>query len=208
MINNLELIKPLLTFKEEGDFYRLHIFKRKKDQTTDKANHQSVRTIKTYSIYDLEYLEYRWDEIVQLCEMFKARAYISIQRLNDKDVALLMLKELAHRLYSNQQKMERLYDSVIGNMKSKDKRWIIDLDGNEVFIHNDIENLINTLKPTDNTNKVITRIPTKSGMHLITTPFDLKQFKDLFSKNFLSNLPDVQKANPTVLYIPNSLTND
>lgn len=31
-INNLELIKPLLNFEQEGDFYMLYIFKRKKDQ--------------------------------------------------------------------------------------------------------------------------------------------------------------------------------
>jgi hypothetical protein len=29
MIDNLELIKPLLNFENEGDFYMLYIFKRK-----------------------------------------------------------------------------------------------------------------------------------------------------------------------------------
>ena len=48
MIDNLEHIKPLLNFESVGDFYMLYVFKRKKDQSTDKANHQSVRTIKTY----------------------------------------------------------------------------------------------------------------------------------------------------------------
>ena len=46
MINNLELIKPLLNFENPGDFYMLYVFKRKKDQPEgERDNHQSVRTI-------------------------------------------------------------------------------------------------------------------------------------------------------------------
>ena len=71
MINNLELIKPLLNFENEGDFYMLYIFKRKKDQTTDKANHQSVRTIKTYCIESIEQLENRYEEIQQFVKCSK-----------------------------------------------------------------------------------------------------------------------------------------
>ena len=57
MINNINLIKPLLNFTNEGDFYMLYIFKRKKDQPEgERDNHQSVRTIKTYSIDSIEYL--------------------------------------------------------------------------------------------------------------------------------------------------------
>jgi hypothetical protein len=58
MIDNLELFKPLLDFKNPGDFFYLMVVVRKKDQTTDRANHQSVRTIKDYSIESLEYLEF------------------------------------------------------------------------------------------------------------------------------------------------------
>ena len=96
MINNIEIIKPLLNFTDEGDFYMLYIFKRKKDQPEgERDNHQSVRTIKTYCIDNLEYLDKRYDEIQQLCEMFKARAYIHIQKQNHKDVSLEMMMALA-----------------------------------------------------------------------------------------------------------------
>jgi len=51
MINNKELIKPLLNFEKDGDFYMLYVFKRKKDfPEMEQKNHQSVRTIKTYCI--------------------------------------------------------------------------------------------------------------------------------------------------------------
>jgi hypothetical protein len=41
MIDNSHLIKPILNFEKEGDFYMLSVFKRKKDQPDeDKENHQ------------------------------------------------------------------------------------------------------------------------------------------------------------------------
>ena len=72
MINNLELIKPLLNFSEQGDFYMLYVFKRKKDQPDgERDNHQSVRTIKTYCIESIDHLERRYSEIKELCEKAK-----------------------------------------------------------------------------------------------------------------------------------------
>ena len=116
MIDNLELIKPLLNFENKGDFYMLYIFKRKKDQTTDKSNHQSARTIKTYCVDSIEYLEKRYDEIKQLCEMFKARAYIHIQKQNHNDVALEMIPAIVKRIQSGQINQKHVFDSVVGQL--------------------------------------------------------------------------------------------
>lgn len=92
MIDNIELIKPLLNFEEDGDFYILYVFKRKKDQSEgERDNHQSVRTIKTYCIRSIEHLENRYEEIKQLCEMFNARSYIHVQKQNHRDVSLNMM---------------------------------------------------------------------------------------------------------------------
>ena len=64
MIDNIKHIKELLNFSDEGDFYMLYVFKRKKDQPEgERDNHQSVRTIKTYCVESVEYLEKRYDEI-------------------------------------------------------------------------------------------------------------------------------------------------
>ena len=43
-------------------------------------------------------------------------------------------------------------------------------------------------------NKIISIIPTKSGNHLITSPFNIKQFKEKYPDI------DVHKNNPTLLY--------
>ena len=89
MIDNIEQITDLLNFEDEGDFYMLYVFKRKKDQPEgERDNHQSVRTIKTYCVESVEYLEKRYDEIKMLCEAFKARAYIHVQKQNHFEVSL------------------------------------------------------------------------------------------------------------------------
>jgi len=199
MINNIELIKPLLTFDKEGEFYMLYIFKRKKDQTTDKANHQSVRTIKTYCIESIEQLEKRYDEIIQLCEMFKARAYIHIQKQNHKDVAMNMITEIVNRIQSGQINQQHVFDSVVGQIKTQEKRWIVDIDDVELYDLKPIMDFIDTLRPEG--HKTETIIPTKSGYHLITKRFDVMEFKKRYPEI------DIQKKNPTLLYYPNSIDN-
>ena len=130
MIDNIELIKPLLNFEEDGDFYMLYVFKRKKDQPEgERDNHQSVRTIKTYCIRSIEHLENRYEEIKQLCEMFKARSYIHVQKQNHRDVSLNMMVALAERIKNGQHNQSNLFDSVVGQLKTREKRWIVDVDG-------------------------------------------------------------------------------
>lgn len=197
MIDNLELIKPLLNFENEGDFYMLYVFKRKKDQTTDKANHQSVRTIKTYCVNSIEYLEKRYDEIQQLCEMFKARAYIHIQKQNHKDVALEMIPQIVKRIQSGQINQQHVFDSVVGQLKTYEKRWIVDIDVKDRGFVGEVWEYINSIRPEG--PKIEVAIPTKGGYHLITKRFDVMEFQKKYPDI------DIQKKNPTLLYLPNSL---
>ena len=217
MIDNINLIKPLLNFDDEDDFYMLYVFKRKKDQSTDKANHQSVRTIRSYCIKSVEQLEERYDEIKMLCEVFKARAYMHIQKQSHKDVSLDMLVTLAERIKCGQHKQQGLFDTVVGQIKTNEKRWIVDIDTKDDSIVESIINTIDNCKPIrsrafvttysggtvnyslDIVTKVIQKIPTKSGYHLITEKFDVQEFKKQYPDI------DIQKKNPTLLYYPDSI---
>ena len=204
MINNIELIKPLLNFSEKGDFYMLYVFKRKKDQPEgERDNHQSVRTIKTYCIESIDHLDRRWDEIVQMCEMFKARAYIHVQKQNHFDVSLSMMVALAERIQNGNHNQKGLFDSVVGQIKTQEKRWIVDVDSTSQHIQNMISNIIEMVKPNDG-SKIITKIPTKNGVHLITKRFDVMEFNKQIKERG-EEMPDIQKKNPTLLYYPNSL---
>ncbi len=197
MIDNLELIKPLLNFDDEDDFYMLYVFKRKKDQTTDKANHQSVRTIRSYCIKSIEQLEERYEEIKMLCEVFKARAYMHVQKQSHKDVSLDMLVMLAERIKSGQHKQQGLFDSVVGQLKTNEKRWIIDVDDVTEASPLMMAYIDHECRPIG--PKIETIIPTKNGVHLITKKFDVMKFKKQYPN------VDIQKKNPTLLYYPSSL---
>ena len=198
MINNLELIKPILNFENEGDFYMLYIFKRKKDQPESKlSDHQSVRTIKSYCVESVEYLEKRMEEIRQLSEMFKARVYIHIQKQNHKDVSLEMMVALAERIRNGQHNQKNLFNSIVGKLKIYEKRWVVDIDIKDEVVIKNIRTFIDGLRPEG--SKCIAQIPTKNGYHLITNRFDVMEFKNKYPE------VDIQKKNPALLYYPNSL---
>jgi hypothetical protein len=198
MMDNIEHIKKLLNFEEKGDFYMLYVLKRKKDQPEgERDNHQSVRTIKSYCVDSIEYLEKRYDEIKQLCEMFKARAYIHVQKQNHRDVSLNMMVALAQRIQDGNHKQQGLFDSVVGQLKTYEKRWIVDIDVSDYHAVYEVTKFISTLKPEG--SKVESVIPTKNGYHLITKRFDVKTFSEQYPEI------SIQKKNPTLLYLPNSL---
>lgn len=200
MIDNLEPIKTLLNFENGGDFYMLYILKRKKDQPEgERDNHQSVRTIRSYCIKSIEQLEKRYDEIKMMCEIFKARAYIHVQKQNHKDISLQMMVALAQRIQDGNHEQQSLFDSVVGQVKTYEKRWVVDVDTNIVGDVEAIGNFINTLKPEG--DKIEMMLSTKNGFHLITKRFDVMEFKKLYPDI------DIQKKNPTLLYFPDSLEN-
>ena len=202
MIDNIEIIKPLLNFENQGDFYMLYVFKRKKDQPEgERDNHQSVRTIKTYCIESIDHLERRYEEIKMLCEIFQARAYIHVQKQNHFDVSLNMMVALAQRIQDGQHNQKGLFDSVVGQIKTKEKRWIVDIDTKDEEVLLKIMRIINGVKPEG--NKIYSTIPTKNGYHLITGRFDVMEFQKYFLGG---DIPDIQKKNPTLLYLPNSLS--
>lgn len=197
-IDNLQNIKSLLEFSESGDFYMLYVLKRKKDQPVgEKDNHQSVRNIKSYSIESLEYLDKRWPEVKQLCELFKARAYIHIQKQNHSDVAHEMMVTLAKRIKLGHWKQSNLFDSTVGKIPTRETRWIVDIDTKCSDSILEIRQFLQKLRPIG--EKVISEIITKNGCHLICHRFDLSNFKKEYP-----NI-DVKKKNPTLIYYPDSL---
>lgn len=199
MINNIDIIKPLLNFEDEGDFYMLYIFKRKKDQPESKRHeHQSVRTIKTYCVNSIEYLEKRYEEIKTLCEVFKARAYIHVQKQNHFDVGMEMIATIVNRVRSGQINQKNVFDSVVGQIKLKERRWIVDVDNKDGKELLKIEQWIDHCKP-NGIDKIEAVIPTKNGYHLITKKFDMMEFKTKYPDL------DIQKKNPTLLYYPESI---
>lgn len=196
MTNNFERIKQLLKFESDDDFYYLQILKRKKENPDIGFN--SI-TIKTYYITSLEQLESRKDEIIHLCDYHNARAYINLNVRSFETIAFHTLKKITDIIMAKDFKSARnAYESCCGTYGTgKNKSWIIDIDSSEfsVSIAKMITPIINSCKPDGDKIKAI--IPTKNGVHLITSPFDLNEFRKLHGDGL-----DVHKNNPTILYIP------
>ena len=196
MIDNIEIYKEhILKFENKGDFFYCNILLRKKDMNTDKANHQSVRVIKDYCFYSVEDLEKRYDEIKKLSEVFMARVYLGVNRLNDSQVTIRMIKSLAERMESGNNNCRSLWASTVGTLSAQgEKKWIVDIDKEELHLLGEVKSHIQSLEPYG--DKIVCEIPTKSGIHLVSKPFRLDKFEYKM---------DIQKLNPSVLYITDSL---
>lgn len=204
MINNLEKILPLLTFESTDDFYYLQILQRKKENPQLGSN---SRVIKNYYITSEQYLLDRYEEIVKLCEVFNARASLRLNKRSFVKTGFKNLENIANTMQNKEYRhLKNSYDRACGLLNNeKTKKWIVDIDEEEVLW---LEQIINAIQPCDpQGNKIITQLDSKSGIHLITTPFNTQQFKENFTKelqeykmNYIEL--EIHKDNPSNLYIP------
>lgn len=191
MVNNVELIKSLLRFDSEEDFYFVQILKRRKDNPDmDK----DMIVISQYYLYKGD-LEKREAHIITDCATHNARAYIHLNRRNSKKVAFRCLAKIAHMIENGQYKdIKRAYASAAGEKNGeKNKTWVVDIDTKRWDVVTEIKDAIDKIRG-EVTEVYI--IPTLMGYHLITPGFDTRDFRDKYSDIV------IQKDNPTILYIP------
>lgn len=204
MIDNFEIIKPLLTFNNPNEFYFVQIIQRKKDfiENKDKygvsrlGRNNNNRLIKAYYIYSIEQLEAYKQEIIKLCELFNARCGINLGKRHQKDVTLKCLEMISIALRKdNFDGISKIYNSACGKGETTDKFWIIDLDKEDLPRYSEIANILYNCEPI-NTTKILATIPSKTGIHLITSKFNRQKFNE-----WLPNI-EIHTNNPTNLYIP------
>jgi hypothetical protein len=219
VIDNFEIIKPLLDFSEEDKFYFLQIIQRRKENPEVPSNN---RVIKNYFFNNMKYLERKWDEIKGLCEFFNARAMLRLNRRSYETVAYRMLRKVAEVMeQKSYNKMKSNYAKVCGTCHAeKEKTWIVDID--EFLGQDELGNLCNIIDSCEPKSdllkmeetfkelgvdssltrvdtKIVAEIPSLNGLHLITRPFNVKQFRDMEGNSFRD--VDIQKDNPTNIYI-------
>ena len=194
MIDVFEKIKELIVFESDDDFYYLQILQRKKENPQLGSN---SRVIKNYYIGSVDYLESRYEEIRNLCHQFNARAMLRLNKRSYSKVAFKTMQNIANSMTNGEYSfIKKSYDKACRNgHNDKNKTWIIDIDGDF-----DDEWLLGMIRFIDNCkpegNKLVTQLPTKNGIHLITKPFDLQDFKNKYSEI------DIHKDNPINLYVP------
>jgi len=204
MVNNKELIKPLLVFPHKDCFYFVQILQRKKDHkgTALGGSNNNSRLIKAYFITSIEKLEHQWEEMVKLAELFDARISINLNPRNFQKAGFHLLQKVANQMSNGDfANIRHAYNSVCGEYHSEiDKRWIIDLDKDQLSLKEPIIEYIHgfhthfkDLKNIKN-YQILAEIPSKTGLHIITNPFNLLdwEWKGV----------EIHKNNPTNLYIP------
>ena len=215
MIDNFEKVKEMFYFNEANDmFFHLQIVQRAKDH---KGENMKVKesAIKTYFIRSREHLDRVGEEVIFLCEHYGARAYINVAGKDFKNLQDLLLAKLAeYNLNGTVRDPRRILNSAAGELKSRGPKWVVDVD--DVSMLDDIRKKVCELYAKAHKEKgpaisikdiadrmilaIVAEFPTKSGVHLIARPFNLKEFHDTF--------PDVdvhKNSMGTVLYIPDSL---
>ena len=198
-IDNTEQCKSLLEFETEDDFYHLQILRRKKDDNPDMGADNIL--VRTFYVRSMEYFERVIPEIKAICLALRARAYINLNKRSFRRTALGTLKILADRIAAEEyMPCRKAYESSAGkHSAAKEKRWLIDIDYPFDRME-ELENILNDLKPDG--EKILARIPTVNGEHLICKPFDLQSFNRMGATLQL-NLQgqDVKKDSPTLLLV-------
>lgn len=195
MIDNFKLIKSLLNFEDEYDFYFVQVLQRKKEHLELGNN---SRLIKCYYIFSTEQLDKRKEEMIKLAEVFNARLYIHLNKRNTRRIGFEMMQDLAKRLMDGTiESLHHIYDSTCGkHHQDKNKKWIVDLDGVNIKDPMIDQFVLDLEKIEPFGDKCIEVIPTKNGVHLITKPFNKQVFKNMYSSI------EIHCENPTILYIP------
>lgn len=192
MIDNFEQIKGYLDFKSSDEFYYVQIIKRRKENPELKTNNY---LIKSYTITSVDYLESKKEEIVTLCKLHNARAYINLNKRSFERCAYHSLKKLTDVILSKSYiSSKKVFDSVASSYSNDpDKKWLIDIDDDLSPSPLMMAHIEHHCKP-NNTDKILGVIKTLNGCHLITKPFNVSQFKGKY--------PDVEikKNSPTLLF--------
>jgi hypothetical protein len=186
MQDNFDLISSVLNFSSPEDFYFIQILKRRKDNPDMKRD---VSVMDNFFISSLEDLEKSKDKIIGISTYHNARATIRLNKRNTEKIALQSLKITTDCIINKDYKgVKNAYLSACGQYSSdENKTWIVDIDDKSM-----LDEIITHLQSIN--VKIKLQIPTKSGIHLIVSPFN----PNLFSSKYPT--VDLHKDNSTILY--------
>ena len=164
VINNIDTIFDFISFPDADTYYYLQILQR-----------NIIKPKQRYSLLLSLQTGVDFEEIKHLCEIFNARAYISIIPRSLKKFTLELSKAIVERVANNAfvSSNLRLPDSIALSPKtiqSGASLWMLDVDNPEMK-----DEILHYLYLKDIEVKLI--LPTFKGYHIIVEPFNPVDFR-------------------------------
>lgn len=205
MTDNFERFRPFMQLPEEegGDaYYVIELVRRGKDCPDLPATNYHF---KNYYINTLKKYDGVQEEIRTLCRTLRLRAYVSVNRKSFRQVTMNTIAEMSRRASLDDfRRPYAVFEICSGKFVDKDdKHWVVDVDdfvGYNTQEHcQTIRNFINDCQPYG--DKIELMLPTKSGMHLITKPFDINAFNGCMGvfTDWIPR-PEIKKNHLTLLF--------
>jgi hypothetical protein len=192
-IDNFDLIAPFLNQEDSGEFHFLQILKRRKENS---GLPKGEKLVETFQIKNSSDLFAKKSLITEIAELNNARVYINLNKCTFKRAALKTLEILAHKCSEEEyESVSRIYHHVCGKIHTgKGKKWVIDLDGEDIDKKEDLKEHILGLYKAGKIRKYdpfLLEVPTLNGIHLVTSPFntEIPFESDIWLKNVLHKNP-------------------
>jgi len=181
-------------------YYVVELMRRGKDNPDMPAANYHFRNYYIYSWRDLDKYE---QEIKDICNLLHLRAYCSVNYKMMSQVALDTMAESARRIAAHDYKrFYSIFESCSGKYVDRgNSLWIVDIDDD--FDHNMTLDLAAYISEMESgyDNVIVFNMPTRSGMHFITHPFNLQRFNQGWKDRFGDcEVPTIKKNHLTLLY--------
>lgn len=189
-LDNFEIIQSFLKEDDPEYFYEIQILRRGKDHPNLPAANWCIKSM---CVHGKTHLLKYMDEIKLLCETFKARAYISLQRKSNRKCIEKAVQCFAERLYNqDNKKPEAIWWHAVGVTVPEEKIWVIDLDTKNM---EDLHKIVHYVENKQPYKAILGVIPTLNGFHIVCHPFDNSKFlQDLTIDS------EIKKHGLTLLY--------
>ena len=177
MVNNFDQIEKLLEFSNDGDFYLVRVYKVDESKNGDY-------NIKDFGITSIENLNEVKNQIIELCIMNGAHAYIYLNRRNFKSVGLKMIGKISESMamenYADIQEAYRFSCLESHSEPEESEKWSLELfDFTEEEDHF-VQGVLGAISPEG--PKVKASVPgtqlseLQSSLNLVTNQFDSALF--------------------------------
>lgn len=197
-INNFSIIEPLMNFNEDrSTFYFIQLIKRRKDKGNEDMD-RGERLVKAYFV-DKPLTESLKNEMISIAKITNSRIYMTLSPCVKEKVVKQCAKDFLDRVCNE------TYNGLHGVLHTAcglstscvGKLFLVDVDTKDEDYVKRVETVINGLSPTTDTNKIVLKVPTVNGYHLICKPFNRTEFSFEFYN------VGVHIHNPTLVYFNN-----